>query len=226
MKRKINIICVLILAVIIYSSLSSLLFIMGYGVRSGLQVGMKSDDVSYDLTSLGIDYAFIPEQQTFIAGADTLVLSSGQKVRFIPSSGYILKDGVQPCHQKSFSSDYILVLITSLVYIVVFVLCILALVDFIRFIVEINRNRIFEYRNVRFLNRVGVYMLVVAALLIISGVVREFVQAPYIPELSGYEVAINWSIPVSEILIGLLALLMGQIWLRAITIKEEQELTI
>lgn len=224
MKRKINIICVLILAVIVCSSLSSLYF-MGYGFGAGWQAGMETDADNYDVTSLGNDYVFIPEQNTLIKGGDTLLLASGQKARFIPLSGYVLREDAKgsDMSQGMFITS---VKVTSFVYIGVLVLVILALVDFIRFIVAINRNHIFEHRNVRFLNRVGVYMLVVAALRVICGVVQEYVYAPFIPKFEGYNVALNWSLPVSEILIGLLALLMAQIWLRAVTLREEQELTI
>lgn len=198
---------------------------MGWGFGAGFTAGMETESENYDVTSLGNDYLFLPEQQTLINGADTLLLSSGDKVRFIPLSGYVLRDDVWQ-GDKSTGTFVTTLKITAFVYVAVLILCILALVDFIRFIVAINRNHLFEHRNVRFLNRVGVYMLVVAALMIICGVVREYIHAPFIPQLVGYEVTLNWSLPVSEILIGLLALLMGQIWLRAIRLKEEQELTI
>lgn len=198
---------------------------MGYGFGAGWQAGMETDAGNYDITSLGNDYVFIPEQNTLVKGGDTLLLASGQKARFIPLSGYVLREDAKGSDmpQGMFTTT---VEITSFVYVGVLVLVILALVDFIRFIVAINRNHLFEHRNVRFLNRVGVYMLVVAALRIICGVVLEYVHAPFIPEFDGYDVALNWSLPVSEILIGLLALLMAQIWVRAIILKEEQELTI
>lgn len=230
MKRRINIICVLILVVIICECLSSLFF-MGYGFNAGLQAGMETGKNSYDITSLESDYSFIPEHQTIIGGSDTLMLSSGQKVGFIPLSGYVLRnqsasgDGYN-LSKPSQATRLTMMIGSSVVNLAVLVLIIMALVDFIRFIVAINRNHIFEYRNVRFLNRVGIYMLVVAALLIICGVASELVSAPFIPHIEGYEVARNWSLPVSEILIGLLALLMAQIWRRAIILKEEQALTI
>ncbi len=44
--------------------------------------------------------------------------------------------------------------------------------------------------------------------------------------IPGYQLSTFWTIPWGSLLMGLLAMLMAQIWSRGLEMKEEQELTI
>ena len=45
-------------------------------------------------------------------------------------------------------------------------------------------------------------------------------------KLGAYEVTTYWTLPWSVLIIGLISLLMAEIWARGLQMREEQELTI
>jgi hypothetical protein len=109
---------------------------------------------------------------------------------------------------------------------IILAIVVVTIIKFIRLINNINRNKVFERCNVKLLRQLGILMLSLALVNIISGVYGEIIVARLPYELSGYTYSYYWQLPWGHILIGLVSLLMAQIWAKGIQMREEQELTI
>ncbi len=102
---------------------------------------------------------------------------------------------------------------------------IIAAIQVVKFVIKINKRIIFDRSNIRHLSIMGICLLSIAIMQILSGLIKEGVVA-VLGTSGGMSLTANWTIPWSNMLLGLLALLMAQIWRRGLQLKEEQELTI
>ena len=113
----------------------------------------------------------------------------------------------------------------SLLGILILVANIWALVLFIRLVVSINRSYIFTWRNVRRLRRLGVLLVVAFACSWLSGwielqAVRQALAIPH------YELTMTDAVDRISLLLGLCALIVGEVFAIGLRMKEEQDLTI
>ena len=100
-----------------------------------------------------------------------------------------------------------------------------ALVVFIRLVISINRSDIFCWRNVRRLRRLGVLLVVAFACSWLSAwveveAVRDVLSIPH------YELTMTDVVDRISLLLGLCALIVGEVFAIGLRMKEEQDLTI
>ena len=100
-----------------------------------------------------------------------------------------------------------------------------ALVVFIRLVISINRSDIFCWRNVRRLRRLGVLLVVAFACSWLSAwveveAVRDVLSIPH------YELTTTDVVDRISLLLGLCALIVGEVFAIGLRMKEEQDLTI
>ena len=223
MKKVINILCVAIISVILASIILPTYqfgYYFGAGLNQGLQA-VEGDSLSgktlEENTPLAL--AFTPSIEKITNAPDSLLdTTNGNVLQFTINKGSIfVPNEMVP---QSYS---IVNLICGLIILVIVVIMI---IKFIRLINNINRNKVFERCNVKLLRQLGILMLSLALVNIISGVYGEIIVARLPYELSGYTYSYYWQLPWGHILIGLVSLLMAQIWAKGIQMREEQELTI
>jgi hypothetical protein len=100
----------------------------------------------------------------------------------------------------------------------VFAIC--AFVAFFRFVLRINRSNIFDWKNVRILRRLGIYLCILSVCKAVA-LYSSLIEASRTIAIEGY--GINWS----DNQTGLsLWLLLGLLCLIGLRMKEEQDLTI
>lgn len=100
-----------------------------------------------------------------------------------------------------------------------------AIVLFIRWVVAVNRSDIFTWHNVRRLRRMGVLLLASCALtwLLEYLTVHALRQVFALP---GYELTLAGSVSLSVLLLGLCSLIVAEVFAIGLRMKEEQDLTI
>lgn len=100
-----------------------------------------------------------------------------------------------------------------------------AIVLFIRWVVAVNRADIFTWRNVRRLRLMGVLMLVscAATWLMEYLTLHDLEQAFALP---GYELSLAGTVSLSVLLLGLCSLIVAEVFAIGLRMKEEQDLTI
>lgn len=154
----------------------------------------------------------------------------------IPALQYDLKDDSgQVIHTQIWNLSYMLpdkaISKTSKVMIG---LCVLATIILylvmafktIKFVMAINRKQVFDRRNIMRLAWIGGLLLAIALAQVVVGLIEDISVSNLKLTFDGYSLTSSWTIPWTELLLGLMALLMSQVWRRGCQLKEEHELTI
>ncbi len=135
----------------------------------------------------------------------------------------VIHKGIVMVPENMVHSDFVWRII---IYALMFIAFILLMIDFVKFIININKGKIFDKRNISYLNRFGLYLIAIAFLDCIDGFVKEYYFNLVGLTMNGYEITSDWEIPWATFLLGLLALLLARVWKVGMNIKEEQQLTI
>lgn len=217
-KTTINLLCIIFLII-----LSASIIIPGVGMCGSFIAGVKdgATSVNKDVTALpGVPVEvtvnlidFYPEalKDSITADNDKIVpITITKGMVTVPASNYNLK----------VSS---VVLICALAEVVIFILL---AIQVVKFVVNINRGVIFNRLNIKKLNKIGIYLLILAILQAGIGLAEDFAVSGMGITFEGMDITSTWSIPWSELLLGTMALLMAQVWNRGVQLKEDQELTI
>lgn len=111
-------------------------------------------------------------------------------------------------------------------YILNVVFFILLLIDFAKFIININKNKIFEIVNAKLLRRCALWLALMTVSSILSYIAEEVSVANLNLTLAGYELSAVEEFPWSTLLFSAITLLTAKVWSRGIELREEQKLTI
>lgn len=219
MKRySINILCGLLLitlTVMIAVPLVRLSSLFMAGFVSGwtdAEVECPPDSFS------AVDIRLEPDLATVINPTDSLAFDSGR--------AYPHVIGMTTLSVPESEMSPWLSAVTVAMYVCIITLFILLMIQLIRFILNINKERIFVNDNVKRLKRFGWYLLGISALTCIAGLTKELMLRGMGLQLQGYTLSAYWNFPWTYLLLGLMSLLMARVWERGIKLKEEHELTI
>lgn len=227
-KTYINALCILII-VILAGSILAPAFYLGNAFLAGWTSGMDQSGVSSDELNkindnnsldayVPIDICFNADLRTVISSQDSLMFDNGETYPLVLSRGTVMVPEEKWGMELSW--------LTLSLYILSFVLFVLLMIEFIKFIININKERIFVPKNVVRLRRFGWYLISIAGLRCAAGIIEDRMFSNLGLTLSGYDPSSYWAFPWGNLLIGLLALLMAQVWARGLEMKEENELTI
>lgn len=221
MKRRLNILCVIVMLVLSYSVLETTYYFF-IGAKAGMDavaekgigtmahkkiLNMKYINVvPHDLSTLGsnffLDSVYNEKSGSYVpATYSTLIVSVDNH----PTTGEtIVEKG--------------LIILQMLMYI-------WAIVLFIRLIVSINKSDIFNWRNVRRLRRLGVALIIsFACTLLVAWL--DCLSLNEVFSLRGYELTFSDVVNTTTLVLGLCSLLVGEVFAIGLKMKEEQELTI
>ena len=96
---------------------------------------------------------------------------------------------------------------------------------FIKFIININKNIVFDKKNVSILRRIGIYHLLGVFFNFMS-TYTDFRIIKKIIAIPDYEIKLNGAVESGMLIIGLIALLMAEVFAIGIKLQEEQDLTV
>lgn len=218
-KTSINILCILIIGILSVSVLLPAYYIgAGFtdGVRAGLELSSKNLEI--DDFSHPIDVNFESDSEMMIQPRDTITFDDGRSLPVIVRRAYVLIEDSKLPHAP--------VYIGEIAFLLSLVCLILLIIQFVKFIVNINRGKIFVEDNIKRLRRVSYYLIGISLLNVIVGLSQEYLVHSTGLTLEGYSISAFWALPFSNLLLGLLALLVAQVWSRGIELEEEVKFTV
>lgn len=208
MKKRFNFISITILAILVISIMS-----FTYDQFEDVIMGHKSNQ-NNEIGTI-VDLKPIKENSHLFIFKNQ---KDGSDIQFYPNN-----ISVSFSNSTDYSSLWdTLILIMALPFIISSLACI---IYFIKFIVSVNKGRIFEHINTHYLKVLGISLIVCA----ISEILISFFIYKMNTELlsfEGYKINFEDIGGFLNLILGLSALLVAQFLKMGITMKEEQELTI
>lgn len=221
MKKQLNLICVLIFFFVGLSLLPSI-YLMGNAFVDGFSAGMSQAEKVHEQGVTNISAEVLSPlalnlwPKSLAATSDKIFNQRDQE--WYPASQIKTLVWVKSKVLGITQLGGLLTLI-SLIFIVK------AIIQFYKLINAINHEVIFDWLNVRRLNRIGRNLLI-SFVLTQAYVLMNYWASIRLFELEGYEHNIGCDFQSMTLIMGLIALLVGRIFAIGLQMKEEQELTI
>lgn len=230
MKRRLNILCIIIMLVLCYSVLE-VAYYMGQGIIVGARTGWRAGTEVRNGRQAETNANYQELANMKLVGLIPHALN-GEVSELLSDSVYNAKSGqhvpavytmiaVSVKTQESGG----LKLLSGLLGIFCLVTIVWAIVLFVRIIVAINRSDIFNWRNVRRLRQLGVLLIISFG----SSLLSEYLMLCNLREvfaLQNYDLSISEVSGVTTFVLGLTALMVAEVFAIGLRMKEEQELTI
>lgn len=215
MKRRLNILCLLVFLVFCYPT-----FEMGrdfyYGFSEGMKMGMKKGGSDDKNAEMAFDF---------------------HTVRLIPKS-LVLKDSVYNERTKSYVPVAYMQLIASVKVdqgiwkqvlkgffsFLTFFALIASMALFVKLIISINKSEIFNWKNIRRLRWLGVALLLTFTCQAIPALMNDYELASVF-SLSNYIMKTSVE-SVILVILGLVSFIVADVFALGLKMKEEQDLTI
>ena len=221
MKKQLNLICVLIFFFVGLSLVPSI-YSMGNAFVDGFKEGMSQAKEAHEQGTTYISAEVLSPlalnlwPKSLAATSDKIFNQRDQE--WYPASQIKTLVWVKSKELGITQLGGLLTLI-SLIFIVK------AIIQFYKLINAINHEVIFDWLNVRRLNRIGRNLLI-SFVLTQAYVLMNYWASIRLFELEGYEHNIGCDFQSMTLIMGLIALLVGRIFAIGLQMKEEQELTI
>ena len=218
MKRRSNILCVIVLLVLGYSVLETTYYV-GLGIKAGIEKGFDSKidaKAKEEISNVQV-VQLVPKD----LGGDILIDSvyNEKTGEYVPAAyGQMI---VSVNTQPSVLSRIVSLLILILNYVAI----VWAVVLFIRLIVSINKSDIFNWKNVRRLRRLGI-LLIVGFVCTFLLAFLSFHNVEKVFSVTGYSLSMADMVHITSLVLGISALIGAEVFAIGLKMKEEQELTI
>ena len=217
-KISINTLCIIIIA-ILATNVLTVCWDSADAFMAGWNSGMTAEEDSHIEFSTPFRMKVIREGSSRFSPTDTIYLDDGRVYAAMVDRATVLL----PSHDVPLAAE----VVNAIAILASFVLLILLIIQFVKFIININRGQIFEFKNIRHLRRFGIYLLAIAFLQCFVGLYNDYILSRLnLTDDTGLALADAWTMPWSDFLFGCLALLMAQIWTRGLKMRELQDLTI
>lgn len=218
MKKRLNILCILVFIVLGIS-----LYTAGYQFGAGMKAGMNMAEEQhkelekYENSIFFSDFRIVDVVPTnAMWQPDTIINTlTGKKVPAIYS---------QIAMQAGKEKGYRYLITSSICTLLNILFTISALVLFIQLILDINRSKIFEWKNVRRLRRLGVFLIASFVCYLIPKITNYW-GLKEIFAFDKYMIA-PFALQLTDLLLGLGCLIVAETFAIGLKLKEEQELTI
>lgn len=218
MKRRLNILCAIVLLVLGYSVLE-MTYYVGMGIKLGLEKGLDDKIAAKEKEALNHLQAvqLMPED---LGGAILVDSIYNEKSgEYVPATFGQLLVSVD-AHPGTMSR-----VISTLALMANYVVIIWAVVLFIRLIVSINRSDIFNWKNVRRLRRLGIMLMLSFGCSFLSTFIT-FYNVKKVFSVPGYQLNMTDMVEITSLVLGISALIVAEVFAIGLRMKEEQELTI
>ena len=215
MKKRLNLLCVLIFVVIVCDLLSmSNTFVTGFS--AGMKHGLENRPVAETNPA---NYCYISLLPVEMTGSNAVTVAGegvSKKQEAWPTQLIVpMKDGLGP-GAAAFKLLY------TLLYGMAGVA---ALVAFILFVRNVNRNAIFTRKNITLLRMVGWCLVATGVIATADGCYDTYLARQSL-SLTGYVADYGSAANVTSVIFGLFAVVVAEAFAIGLKMKEEQELTI
>lgn len=216
-KLSINILSVLVVLILavayIFPAVTTLTIII-----SGFTSTPTEDTATALEARMPVMTIMSPSQQLLENPTDTMTFDNGVTHPAIVQEAIVMVPD-HSFYYESFVWDLVIYAVTVILYIVL-------LYFLIRFIININRGQVFVKSNGLYLRTFGWILIAISVVECFNGYIQIHMVDIADLHRAGYTFLANWQFPWSTFVLGLVALLLGQVWSLGIRMQEEQELTI
>ena len=219
MKRSLNILTVLILLVLCFS-VFEFTKIVGSAAIDGFNAGYEACEES-KLTQTEVPgmnmKALVITPTNFGAYKDSIYNEA--------TSAFIPAHFIQVAVDLDNEVPLGLYILKNISFIIALVAQVLAIIWFIKLIVAINRGSIFCWKNVKGLRKLGVVLIIAFVCNAIPHIISLYNISDYF-SLSNYNINYTELISTMNLTLGLISLIVAQVFAMGLKLQEEQELTI
>jgi len=229
MKKRLNILCLLVMLVLGYSVSESIYYVglgISMGAKNGFEAGYeagrkgeKLDQAKKRAKMLDVIHmkpiALIPDVYPFFNDS-VLNEKTGE---YVPAMYSQMLVSVK---EKPNIGQTLTISLSNLVNTLA---VLVAIILFIFLIISINKSKIFNWKNVYCLRWLG-GMLVLSFICTVVPTVVTSNALSDVFSLKGYDLHLMELVSITNLLLGLSALIVGEVFAIGLRMKEEQELTI
>lgn len=218
MKKRLNILCVLVFIVLGLS-----LYTTGYQFGAGMVAGVNlakeqhKESEKCNGAMLAGNFRFVDVVPTTAMLHPDSIINTQTKEN-VP----VMYTQIAVCIGKKLDLSYLL--INGVCSLMNMLLTVSALIIFIMIILSINKSRIFEWKNVRRLRWLG-WLLIVSFLFYLIPQVINYWGLKEVFSLEKYIIA-PLGVQTTDLLLGLACLIVAETFAIGLKMKEEQDLTI
>lgn len=226
MKRRLNVLCVLVILVLSYSVLESA-YMVGLGVGKGIEIGVEAGLRSQE-TSKPVAHDFMLKE------IDNLKVVALMPEEFLPLPDSVYNEKSGTYVPAMFSQIAVCIpakpnvwhmLITHLSPFLSIFTTVIAVILFVKIIISINKSDIFNWKNVRRLRWLG-RALIIGFLAEVLPILVTYIEISDQLSIPGYSFHMSELVPLLTLVLGIVALIVAEVFAIGLRMKEEQELTI
>lgn len=222
MKRRLNILCVIVVLVLSYS-----VFEAGYyfavGVKAGVEAGTKSSASMEEQKELiNMKYISLLPEHLSQLGDNGLFQDSvynEKSGKYVPASFNSMTVSIDT---KSAIWGQTAFTLLNLAHIGV---CIWAIILFVRLVISINKSDIFNWKNVRRLRFLGLALIISFCTALLPAYLT-YRSVGEVFSVRGYELDFSDMVNTTTLVLGISTLIVAEVFAIGLKMKEEQDLTI
>jgi hypothetical protein len=222
MKRRLNILCVIVVLVLSYS-----VFETGYyfivGVKAGVEAGIDGNASEASQKKLmNMKYiSLLPEHLSGL-GDNGLFQDSIYNERsgeYVPVSFNSMMVSVDT---ESTTLEQTAFTLLNFLHIVI---CVWSIVLFVRLVISINKSDIFNWKNVHRLRLLGAALIISFCTALLPAYLT-FRSVGNVFSVHGYELHLSDTVNTTTLVLGISTLIVAEVFAIGLKMKEEQDLTI
>lgn len=216
MKKRLNLFCLCVIAAFLLSVSGNVQMIVRIFIN-GFEIGMKAAEEGGEMPVLPAykQIHTMPTDLTEVTGTVTN-LKDGSQLAIKPLV-YLVE-----CPSMPTSSAALWEAMAALVVIVGFIY---TTVYFCKLIVQINRNIVFDWTNVKYLRRIGWGLIAIFFCAFVSVWITNY-QLSQVVALKGTEFNLLLAFSDPTFILGFIALLAAEVFALGLRLKQENDLTI
>ena len=216
MKRRLNILCVLVILVLSYSVFQNIYNNSGAFV-DGVKAGWEAADNS-------TEFSTVPE---YLGGA-TLIPDNFAIMTdsiFNEKTGKYTKAHIHEVTVALDQKSNTLYNVAIIAYFLEQIALILAIIWFIKVIIQINKAHIFSWKNVKLLRKLG-WVLIINFVLSVIPIISNAIDVLNGFSTPGYKIYLYDTVSYLTLTLGLVTLIIAEAFAMGLRLTQEQELTI
>lgn len=222
MKRRLNILCVIVVLVLSYSIFETAYYFV-VGVKAGLEAGIESDTSAENQRELiNMKYISLLPEHLSATGENGFFQDSvynEKSGKYVPVS---FNSMVVSVDTQSAAWSQLTFTLLNLAHICI---CVWAIILFVRLVVSINKSDIFNWRNVRRLRFLGLALIISFCTEVLPAYLT-YRNVGEVFSVRGYELGLSDMVNTTTLVLGISTLIVAEVFAIGLKMKEEQELTI
>lgn len=216
MKKRLNLFCLCVIAAFLLSVSGNVQMIVRIFIN-GFEIGMKAAEEGGEMPVLPAykQIHTMPTDLMEVTGTVTN-LKDGSQLAIKPLVSLVECPSMPTSSAALWEAMAALVVIVGFIYTTVY---------FCKLIVQINRNIVFDWTNVKYLRRIGWGLIAIFFCAFVSVWITNY-QLSQVVALKGTEFNLLLAFSDPTFILGFIALLAAEVFALGLRLKEENDLTI